>query len=78
MKELFKIGDKLEASEYHVERGIEYVTITSINKKTKIYHWEADEKFFGGKVVSGYRFDESKPYISKEDKREIKLKELGL
>lgn len=74
---MFKIGDRLEASEYDkIQNGIEYVTITSINKKNKIYHWEADENFFGGKIHSGYRFEDSKLYISKEDRRDSKLNDL--
>ncbi len=74
---MFKIGDRLESSEYDkIQNGIEYVTITSINKKNKIYHWEADDKWFGGRIVSGYRFEDSKLYISKEDRRDNKLNDL--
>ena len=74
---MFKIGDRLESSEYDkIQNGIEYVTITSINKKNKIYHWEADDKWFGGRIGSGYRFEDSKLYISKEDRRDNKLNDL--
>ena len=74
---MFKIGDRLEASEWdRIQNGIEYVTITSINNKTEIYHWIADEKFFGGKIASGYRFEEAKLYISKQDRRDNKLNDL--
>jgi hypothetical protein len=61
----FKVGDKLEALYHHKEEyGLEYVTITSINKKTKVYHWEADNTMFdlGGKISSGYFFHEAKAY----------------
>jgi len=61
----FKIGDKLEAIDYDKEEyGLEYVTITSINEKTKVYHWEADGVLFtlGGKIHSGYYFHEAKQY----------------
>jgi hypothetical protein len=74
---MFKVGDKLEADEFDkLQYDIEYVTITSINKKNKIYHWEASEKYFGGKIHSGYRFEDAKLYISKEDKRDNKLNDL--
>lgn len=74
---MFKIGDKLEADEFRkVQNGIEYVTITSINRHTKIYHWVADEKLFGGKIHSGYRFEDAKAYVSKEDKRDMALDRL--
>jgi hypothetical protein len=53
----YKIGDKLIPSDFDKEQyGLEYVTITSINEKNKVYHWEAD--FNGGKIHSGYFFHE--------------------
>ena len=61
----FKIGDKLEALDWHKEEyGLEYVTITSINEETKVYHWEADEVMFGlgCKIYSSYYFHEAKAY----------------
>ena len=74
---MFKVGDKLESSEWdRTQSGIEYVTITSINRKNKIYHWVADDKFFGGRIASGYRFEDAIIYISKEDRRDIKLNDL--
>jgi hypothetical protein len=74
---MFKVGDKLEADEFDkLQYDIEYVTITSINKRNKIYHWEALEKWFGGKIHSGYRFEDAKLYISKEDKRDNTLNNL--
>lgn len=62
----FKVGDKLEASDYVKEElGIEYVTITSINEENKVYHWEAELKWeIGGTVSSGYYFHEAKPYTT--------------
>jgi len=61
----FKIGDKLEALDWHKdEYGLKYVTITSINEDTEVYHWEADEVMFdiGGKISSGYYFHEAIEY----------------
>jgi len=59
----FKVGDKLKASEFDKdEYGIEFVTITSINEENGVYHWEAPEPFFGGKIHSGYFFNESELY----------------
>jgi hypothetical protein len=61
----FKLGDKLEASDFHKEEyGFKFVTITSINKKNKVYHWEADDVMFGigGKIHSGYYFHEAQEY----------------
>jgi len=53
----YKVGDKLVASDFDKEHyGIEFVTITSINQETGVYHWETD--FNGGKIVSGYFFVE--------------------
>jgi hypothetical protein len=53
----YKVGDKLVASDFDKELyGIEWVSITSINKETGVYHWETD--FNGGKMVSGYFFKE--------------------
>ena len=64
-KPKFKIGDKLEALDYYKEEyGLKYVTITSINKDNKVYHWEADDVItgLGGKIHSGYYFHEAKAY----------------
>jgi hypothetical protein len=61
----FKVGDKLEAIDYDKEEwGLKYVTITSINKDNKVYHWEADDTITGlrGKIHSGYYFHEAKAY----------------
>jgi len=61
----FKVGDRLKALDFDKEEyGLEYVTITSINEKKKVYHWEADEMIFGlgGKIHSGYYFHEAKEY----------------
>lgn len=59
----FKIGDKLEASQFDREHhDLEWVVITSINEENEVYHWEADEKFLGGKIHSGYFFSEAKLY----------------
>ena len=49
----FKVGDKLKASDFDKEQyGIEYVTITSINRDTQVYYWVA--RLDIGKVHSGY------------------------
>lgn len=60
----FKVGDKLKAIDYYSEEyGIEFVTITGINQKTQVYHWEADLNWdIGGKISSGYYFHEAKAY----------------
>lgn len=64
---MFKIGDKLEAEEHHKEEfNLDYVTITSINKKTKVYHWEAPLCF--GKLCSGYFFKNAKLYKDETNK----------
>jgi hypothetical protein len=53
----YKIGDIIPADDFHREEyGLESVTITSINEKNKVYHWEAP--YFGGKIHSGYFFDQ--------------------
>lgn len=67
-KQLLKVGDKLEALDYHKEEhGLEYVTITSINEEKKVYHWEAKLNWeIGGKLHSGYYFDEAKAYKGEE------------
>lgn len=75
----FKIGDKLKANQYHKEElGIEWVTITSINEENSVYHWEAKDPFFGGKVHSGYFFHEAELFIPKDELRDSKLNELGI
>lgn len=75
--ERFKIGDRLEAMTWDkVQHGIEYVTITDINEETEIYHWEAPERYFGGKIHSGYRFEDAKRHISKQEKRENTINEI--
>ena len=61
----FKVGDKLEAIDYDKEEyNLEFVTITSINEKNKVYHWVADDLItgLGGKIHSGYYFHEAKEY----------------
>jgi len=65
----FKVGDKLEAIDYDKEEyGLTFVTITSINKKNKVYHWEAEMNWdIGGKVSSGYYFHEAKAYEHTND-----------
>ena len=65
----FTFGDKLEALDWHKEEhGLEYVTITGINQKTKVYYWEADLKWeLGGKLSSGYYFHEAIAYKPKQD-----------
>jgi hypothetical protein len=63
----FKVGVRLQALDWDIEHyGLDYVTITSINEDTKVYHWEADEVMFGlgGKIHSGYYFHEAKEYKS--------------
>jgi hypothetical protein len=65
MKQDFKVGDKLEALDWHKEEyGLEFVTITSINEKNQVYHWVADDVItgLGGKIHSGYYFHEAKEY----------------
>ena len=50
---LFKVGDKLEPDDYHkVEYGLKYVTITDVNLKDKVYHWEGiwGLSFWSGKI----------------------------
>lgn len=65
----FKIGDKLKASDFDKEEyGLQWVTITEINEKNKVYHWEAPEPYFGGIIHSGYFFNEAKLY---EDESKI-------
>jgi transposase-like protein len=64
----FKVGDKLEALDWHKEEySLEYVTITSINEEKQVYHWEVDEVMFdiGGKISSGYYFHEAIEYKEK-------------
>jgi hypothetical protein len=59
MEVQFKVGDKLEASEFDKEQyGLTYVTISSINKENGVYHWKAD--WNGGIINSGYFFHEAK------------------
>jgi hypothetical protein len=84
----FKVGDRLEADDYCKEQyGLEYVTITDLNKETKVYYWEAD--WNGGVIHSGYFFSEAKEYkeikTPKEKAEELvnkykwlKLSNLGL
>lgn len=69
MKMEFTFGDKLEALDWHKEEhGLEYVTITGINQKTKVYYWEADLKWeLGGKLSSGYYFKDAIAYKPKQD-----------
>lgn len=61
----FKVGDKLEAIDFHKEEhGVEFVVITSINEEKQVYHWETDINIYGikGKLSSGYFFHEAKEY----------------
>lgn len=52
-KYVYNVGDKLKASDFDKEQyGIEYVTITSINRNNQVYHWEVQLNM--GKVHSGY------------------------
>jgi len=76
---MFEVGDKLVALDYHKEEhGIEFVTITSINLENKVYHWECADSIFGGKVHSGYYFDQSVKWIPKDELRDNKLNDLGI
>lgn len=68
----FGIGDKLVASEFDSELyGLEFVTITDINREDEIYHWEAFA--LGGVMHSGYRFSEAVRWIPKDERRDGKL-----
>ena len=59
----FKVGDKLKASDYDKEHhGLEFVTITSINEVNEVYHWESPCPYLGGKIHSGYFFNEAESY----------------
>ena len=61
--EEFKVDDLLEASEYDkMNYNINCVRITSINYQTEVYHWEAVDFKLGGKLHSGYFFNEAKKY----------------
>lgn len=61
----FQVGDKLKASDFDRSNyGIKFVIITSINLTNKVYHWEAN--FQGGKIHSGYFFNEAKKYSNKK------------
>jgi len=63
MKDEFEIGDNLEAIEFDKkEYGIEFVTITSINHKSKIYHWKSPGPCGLGTIHSGYHFSDAKLY----------------
>ena len=60
----FKVGDLLEASDFDkINYNVNFVKITSINYETEIYHWEAVDFKLGGKLHSGYPFNESKRYL---------------
>jgi len=62
MKSKFKVGDKLKANDFDKEQyELEFVTITSINHKNKVYHWEA-KSILGGTIHSGYFFNEAELY----------------
>jgi hypothetical protein len=75
---MFKIGDRLVADDYHKEEfGVEFVTITSINLKNKVYHWECPG-YLGGKVHSGYFFHQAVKWIPKDEIRDNKLNDLGI
>ena len=59
----FNVGDKLKASDYDKEHhGLEFVTITSINEEDGVYYWVAPEPYLGGKIHSGYFFEDAVSY----------------
>jgi hypothetical protein len=63
-KYLYNVGDKLKADDLHREEyGIEYVTITSINRDTQVYYWIAQLDM--GKVHSGYFWKDAILYREK-------------
>jgi len=63
MKGKFQIGDKLKSNEFDSkEYGIQSVTITSINEKNQVYHWESPYPLLGGMIHSGYFFNEAELY----------------
>lgn len=67
MSKKFKVGDRLKAIEFDRNmHGIDFVTITSINKKDKVYHWEAENLQISGKIHSGYFFHEAVEYNEDE------------
>jgi hypothetical protein len=65
----FKVGDKLIADELTKEEfDVDYVTISSINKKNKVYHWIIENPYgSGGQVHSGYFFKDAKLYTNEHD-----------
>jgi hypothetical protein len=63
MESKFKVGDKLEANDFDkLHYKLKFVTITSINHKNKVYHWEAKDTLLGGTIHSGYFFNEAELY----------------
>jgi hypothetical protein len=63
MESKFKVGDKLKANDFDKEQyELEFVTITSINHKNKVYHWGARDPHLGGTIHSGYFFNEAESY----------------
>lgn len=70
MSKKFKVGDRLKAIEFDRSMyGIDFVTITSINEKEKVYHWVAEESEnlqISGKIHSGYFFHEAVEYDEDE------------
>lgn len=67
MSKRFKVGDRLKAIEFDKNTyEIDFVTITSINEKEKVYHWEAENLQLGGKIHSGYFFHEAVEYDEDE------------
>jgi len=63
-KYVYNVGDKLKASDFDKEQyGIEYVTITSINRDTQVYYWVAQLSM--GKVHSGYFWKDAILYREK-------------
>jgi hypothetical protein len=72
MKDKFKVGDKLKAIEFDKEEyGIEFVIITSINHKNKVYHWKAASPIGIGELHSGYFFNEAELYKNHLNKEKI-------
>jgi len=55
---MFKVGDKLKASDFdRIEYGLKFVIISSINYKNKVYHWRSN--LSNCYISSGYFFDEA-------------------
>lgn len=70
-KQIFNIGDKLIfLKDYGIDEDIEYVTITGINEKNKVYHWKAELNTSLGNctILSGYFFNDAKLFNKKTNK----------